>query len=359
MRGELSPFQTFVVGSLPRPRWVQEVVEDRREGRLDHEAAAKLLDGAVPLAVRLQERAGLDVVSDGEWRRESYVKVFSETVDGFAPGEPRTPIPGAPPDMVVAAPLEQRRPLAVPEVEFVRTLREGPVIVALPSPYILAWRTWSPDPSARVYPTREEFMEACVPILRAELRALAALGVEHVQIDEPWLLMLVDPAERERRGVDDVEREIEICVGVVNKVLEGAGDLTTSLHLCHGHFNRQRATDGGYDRIIEALAEINVDRLAMEFAAPQSHGVGVLRRFPADKVLGLGVIDHCDPHVETPKEVVARVEAALEHIPPDRITLNPDCGFAPGSLNPMNMDEAYEKLRAMCRGSAVLRERFA
>ena len=358
MTARFAPFETLVVGSLPRPRWVQEVVEDRREGRLTHDEADSLLDAAVPLAVRLQERAGLDVVSDGEWRRESYVKVFSENVDGFAAGERRTRISAAPPDMTVVAPLEQRRPLAAGEVEFVRTLRDGPVIVALPSPYILAWRTWTEGRSSQAYATREELMEACVPILRGELELLAGLGVEHVQIDEPWLLMLVDPTEQERRGVTDLEHEIETCVRVVNQVLEGADGLTTSLHLCHGHFNRQRATDGGYEPIIEALGEINVDRLAMEFAAPQSHGVDVLRRFPADKVLGLGVIDHCDPHVERPEEVVARAEAALEHLPPERVTLNPDCGFAPGSLNPMSIDEAYAKLGALSRGAALLRERF-
>jgi 5-methyltetrahydropteroyltriglutamate--homocysteine methyltransferase len=166
------PFQTFVVGSLPRPRWVQEVVEDRREGRLTRDEADALLDAAVPLAVRLQERAGVDVVSDGEWRRESYVKVFSENVDGFAPGERRTRISAAPPDMTVVAPLAQRRPLAAGEVEFVRTLRDGPVIVALPSPYILAWRTWTAERSSQAYGTREELMEACIPILRGELGCL-------------------------------------------------------------------------------------------------------------------------------------------------------------------------------------------
>ena len=351
-------FETFVVGSLPRPRWVQEVVEDRREGRLDPDAAAALLDAAVPSAVRLQERAGLDVVSDGEWRRESYVKVFSENVDGFAAGESQTRIPGAPPDMVVVAPLVQLRPIAAREVAFLRTIRDGPVVVALPSPYILAWRTWSAERSRDAYATREEFMEACIPILHAELRELAESGVDHVQIDEPWLLMLVDPAERERRGVTNIGHEIETCVNAVNAMVDGIAGVTTSMHLCHGHFNRRRATDGGYEPIIEALAEIRVDRFAMEFAAPHSHGVGVLDRFPADKTLGLGVIDHCDPHVETPMEVVARAEEALQHIPPERLTLNPDCGFAPGSRNPMDLDEAYEKLRALCRGALLLRERY-
>src|SRR6185312_11730256 len=129
--------------------------------------------------------------------------------------------------MTVVAPLIQRRRLAVPEVQFVRQLRSAPVIVALPSPYILAWRTWTSERSGHVYATREELMQACIPILRDELRALAAIGVEHVQIDEPWLLMLVDAVERERRGITAIETEVETCLRVVNEVLEGAEGLTT------------------------------------------------------------------------------------------------------------------------------------
>ena len=130
------------------------------------------------------------------------------------------------------------------------------------------------------------------------------MGVDHVQIDEPWLLMLGDPAHRERYGVDDFEREIERCVTVVNALLEGFDGLPTSLHLCHGHFRRARATSGGYDPIMDALGRIQVDRLALEFAAAESQGIAVLADFPDDKILGLGVIDHCEPRVETPAEVV-------------------------------------------------------
>ena len=146
-------------------------------------------------------------------------------------------------------------------------------------------------------------------------------------------------------------------MNAVNAMVDGIAGVTTSMHLCHGHFNRRRATDGGYEPIIEALAEIRVDRFAMEFAAPHSHGVGVLDRFPADKTLGLGVIDHCDPHVETPTEVVARVEKALEHIPPERLTLNPDCGFAPGSRKPEWISTRPTRSCAQC--AAVRAGRFA
>ena len=116
-------------------------------------------------------------------------------------------------------------------------------------------------------------------------------------------------------------------------------------------------TTGPYDLIMEALGEMDVDRLAMEFATPDAGGVDSLRRFPSDKTLGLGVVDHTDRHVETPEEIVERASRAMEHVPAERLTLNPDCGFSPSSLNPTDIDEAYLKLKALCAGARMLRER--
>lgn len=356
MTRDTTLFPTYVVGSLPRPHWVKDVIEERREGRLSYEDADRLLDAAVPSAVRMQERAGLTYVSDGEWRRESYVKVFCEHVDGFkleaVPSVSRTIK-----DPAVVAPLRQHSPLAADAARFLVKSTGAKTIVAVPSPYILGWRTWHAELSRSAYPTREEFMAACVPILQREMRALIEVGVDHIQIDEPWLLMLVDPEHRRRIGATDVAKEIDLCVRMVNAVAEAAGNVPTSMHLCHAHFNRRRFSEGGYELIIEALGRINVSRFAMEFSAPQSHGVDVLAKFPKGKILGLGVIDHCDPQVETPETVVSRVEAALRYVPPERVTLNPDCGFSPSTQNPMNFDEAYLKLASMCRAAEMLRSK--
>ncbi|MBI4305526.1 MAG: cobalamin-independent methionine synthase II family protein [Chloroflexi bacterium] len=349
-------FQTYVVGSLPRPRWVRDVIEDRRDGRLSTQDADRLLDSAIPSAIAMQERAGLTYVSDGEWRRESYIKVFSEHVDGFKL-EAVPSVSRVVKEPAVVNPLRQRSPLAADAARFLVKATSQKSIVAIPSPYILGWRTWHAEYSKTAYPTREEYMEACVPILQSEMRALADAGVDHIQIDEPWLLMLVDPEHRKRIGATDMEKQIELCVKMVNAVTEAAGDVPTSMHLCHAHFNRQRYSEGGYEPIIDALGEIKVKRFAMEFAAPQSHGVDVLARFPKSKILGLGVIDHCDAQVEDPSTVVARVEAALKYVPPARVTLNPDCGFSPSTQNPMNFDEAYLKLASMCKAAEILRER--
>ena len=356
----VEPFSTFVVGSLPRPVWVRELILDRKAGRIDESAADRLLDAAIPAAVRLQERAGLDYLSDGEWRRESYTRVMSEAVDGFQNdlipvGDP------APPDMAypaVVSKLRRRRSLAAGEVSFLRGQTDSKVIVALPSPYIIGWRMWSAAHSTPAYPTREEFMAACTEIIREEVRELSEMGVDAVQIDDPDMAMLVDPSYRERMGITDVDREIELSLRCVNGAAADAGDTLVSVHFCHSHFDRRHTTTGPYDLIMEALGEMRVDRLAMEFATPDAGGVDSLRRFPSDKTLGLGVVDHTDRHVETPEEIVERASRAMEHVPAERLTLNPDCGFSPSSLNPTDIDEAYLKLKALCAGARTLRERY-
>ena len=349
----LEPFTTFVVGSLPRPQWLRDLIEDRKSGSITYAEADALLDDAVPSAIRLQERAGIDYVSDGEWRRESYVKVFSEHVSGFTLDAKPMITPNLY-DPVVSERIEQQSDLATDAARFLLKHAKRKAIVALPSPYILGWRMWKQKLSAGAYPTREEFIEACIPIVRNEIGKLAALGVDHVQLDEPWMLMMADPEHRARSGAGELAEEIDLCIRTINKTVAGV-EIPLSMHLCHGHFNRRRSTDTGYEAIIEALGDIQVERFAMEFAAPQSHGIDALSQFPKDKVLGLGVIDHCDAAIESPEDVVARAEAAMKHVDADRITLNPDCGFSPGVQNPMDWDEAYLKLRALAAGSATLK----
>jgi 5-methyltetrahydropteroyltriglutamate--homocysteine methyltransferase len=352
-------FPTFVVGSLPRPEWVREVIEDRKSGRIATDAAEKLLDDAVPSAVRLQERAGLDYLSDGEWRRESYVKIFADAVDGFLPDA----IPSGPasPNLMYPAVVERlvpRRPIAAEAASFLKGHTNSKVIVAIPSPYTIARRMWSAEHSRQAYDTRDEFLDDCIPIVRQELQRLMDLGVDAVQLDDPWLALLVDPAYRERVGITDVDHEIEMSVRGVNGATEGiweSGKLFLSVHLCHAHSNRRHSTRGPYDLIMGALGRINVHRFAMEFATPDSEGIAVLKRFPENKILGLGVVDHTDRHVETPEEVARRAEAAMEFVPKERLSLNTDCGFAPSSVNPMDLDEAYLKLKALCQGAELLR----
>ncbi|MBM3944104.1 MAG: cobalamin-independent methionine synthase II family protein [SAR202 cluster bacterium] len=358
MAGQL--FETYVVGSLPRPQWVRDLIEDRKRGRISWADADRLLDTAVPSAISLQERAGVDYISDGEWRRESYVKVFADAVDGFGYDlhvEGATHRASALPYPAVVSKVRPRKPIAADEANFLKRHSKAKVIVAIPSPYTVGRRMWTKEHSTKAYPKREEFMEACIPIIRQEIQRLVKAGVDAIQLDDPWLALLVDPDYRKRENITDVDAEKALCVRCVNESTRGFDNVAFSVHLCHAHFNRKHGTVGPYDLIIDALGPMNVRRFAMEFATPDAGGIGVLKRFPKDKVLGLGCVDHTDKNVETPEQVVARVEAAMEMVPKERVTLNPDCGFSPSATNPMDLDEAYLKLKAMSAAARLLREK--
>ena len=215
----LPMFATFVVGSLPRPVWVRELIERRKRGEVGAAAAERVLDDAVPAAIRMQEAAGLDFVSDGEWRRESYVKVFADAVAGFEPDLIAGGRGAAYP--AVTGTLRQERPIALDEARFVQRTSARRTLMAVPSPYTVARRMWSPEHSTAAYATREDFMEACIPIINGELKRLTSLGVDAIQLDDPWLALLVDPEYRERVGIGDIDHEIDMAVQGVNGAVEG------------------------------------------------------------------------------------------------------------------------------------------
>ncbi|HCU73889.1 MAG TPA: hypothetical protein DGO43_08770, partial [Chloroflexi bacterium] len=206
-------FPTMVVGSLPRPVFIRELIERRKCGEVSEAEAELVLDDVVPAAIRLQEAAGVDFVSDGEWRRESYVKIFADAVAGFGadlirarPGSNAAAYPA------VISKLCQKRPLALAEAKFLVSSTTRRTIVALPSPYTIARRMWSSEHSTAAYPTRACFMEDCIPIVNEEVKRLTALGVDAIQLDDPWLVLLVDPEYRAREQITDISAEIEMSI---------------------------------------------------------------------------------------------------------------------------------------------------
>ena len=354
-------FETFVVGSLPRPQWVKDLIDDRKNNLINKLDAKLLLDQAVPSAIKMQERAGVDYISDGEWRRESYVKVFADSVSGFEKGliSDPTGVSGLEYPAIVSN-MKKIDDIAVSESVFLKNITQSKTIIALPAPYTIGRRMWSPEHSSSAYETSDDFVQACIPIIREEIKNLIDIGVDAIQLDEPWLALLVDPDYRKRSNISgsQIDHEIQLSIQSINSVVEGLEKIPFSIHLCHAHYNRKHGTKGPYDLIIDALSDINVDRFAMEFATPDAGGLEVLSKFPKNKTIGLGVIDHTDINIETPEIVVNRVEKAMEYIDKSHITLNPDCGFAPSSQNPMDFDEAYKKLRSMSEGSKLLRAKY-
>jgi 5-methyltetrahydropteroyltriglutamate--homocysteine methyltransferase len=199
-------------------------------------------------------------------------------------------------------------------------------------------------------------MEALIPLLRDELIAVRDAGVTIAQFDDPHLCLFVD--ERVRAQYPDPEREIRLCVEMLNAIVEGVAGVTIALHLCRRNRGREGwVGEGGYDPILPALRALHVHQYVMEFTIPVAGDLRVLRELPADRQVGLGCVDCRGEHIDSTDEIVARVEQALAHLRPDQILLNPDCGFAPGSAADIPLDEAYLKLQNEAQAARLLRAR--
>ncbi len=368
-------FPTSVIGSLPRPKWVLDLLLRHQSGELGAEALDAAIDKAIAFAIGLQENAGLDIISDGEWRRIGYFEVFAQMVEGFRRAEYRTqalapeitPDTGlSPPQQwtlkefqqaLVVKPMAYSRPIAAGGAAYLRRNTQRGTKVALPSPHMVGGRLWHADYSSGAYATRRDFIEAVIPILRSEVLALRDVGVDVVQFDDPWLCFFVDPEHRAR--FEDPDAEVERAIDDLNRVVAGIEGLKTALHVCRGNRARTVYANGDYEPIMPYLLKADVDQLAMEFAVSQAGDVAIFGAFPTDKEIGLGVVDVRGEIADSPEQIVARVEKALKYLAPEQITLNPDCGFAPTSTNPISLEEAYLKLRAMAQAAGILRERYA
>ena len=192
--------------------------------------------------------------------------------------------------------------------------------------------------------------------MRAEVIALRDIGVDIIQFDDPWLCFFVDPEHRAR--FDDPEAEIERAIDDLNRVLAGIEGIRSALHVCRGNRARTVYAKGDYEPIMPHLLRADVDQLAMEFAVSQAGDVSIFEQFPTDKEIGLGVVDVRGEIADKPALIIERVEKALKFLQPEQITLNPDCGFAPTSTNPISLEESYVKLRAMSQAAETLRQRY-
>jgi 5-methyltetrahydropteroyltriglutamate--homocysteine methyltransferase len=347
-------FPTTVVGSMPRSQFVRDLFDPAIVERLGPERVAEQMDQAVAYVIAMQEAAGIDVISDGEWRRLSYIGVIADIVHGFERGT-RDGLSWH----VVTDRMTPKRPgLIAEEANFLIRHTRAFAKVALPSPYLLGQRMWEADKSSKAYPTREAFMQALVPILREELRQLADVGIEIAQFDDPHLCLFVDP--RVRAQFENPQREMDLCVDLINQIIDGVPGIRTAIHLCRR--NKARAGwvgEGGYDPILPALKRLHVQQYMMEFTIPAAGDLSVLREIPDDRTVGLGCVDCRGEHIDTPEEIVARVERVLQFLRPDQIWLNPDCGFAPGSAADIPIDEAYAKLKNESVAAQMLRAKYS
>jgi 5-methyltetrahydropteroyltriglutamate--homocysteine methyltransferase len=344
---------------MPRPQFLRDLLDPRAEGQVPEDAYQKRLDAATQYVIAMQEASGLDLISDGEWRRRSYIGVIAEVVHGFDAYVVDDALGTARPFHVVVAPMAPRRPGRIAEeARFLVQHTDRLTKVCLPSPYLLGQRMWDPERSRQAYSTREAFMRALVPVLRAELEAVARTGVTVAQFDDTHLCLFVDPAIRAQ--FDDPQREIDLAVDLLNEVVAGVRGVTIAVHLCRGNAGRLGWKGaGGYETLVPAMRRLAVQQYVLEYAIPVAGDMAVLRALPEDRLIGLGCVDVRGEQIDTVEQIAARVEEALRHVDAARLSLNPDCGFAPGSAAPIPIDEAYAKLQREVQAASLLRERFA
>ena len=349
-------FPASVVGSMPRPPLVLDLINDRPP--LARRAYQVAMDAAVRNIVALQERAGIDVVTDGEWRRKSYIGVIAELAHGFELGY--NPVDGRPWTIVVDKLAPKQPGFIAREIAFVKQITSKQIKATLPAPALLGERMWHPQKSAKAYPRREDFVVDCVPILRHELELISAAGADIVQIDDPHLCLFVDP--HVRAGYDNADKAADFAVETVNAVAEASAGAKLAVHLCRRAGARVRGEaefQGSYDPILPQLNRLNVHHLTMEFTAPGAGDLAVFRRLREDFEIGLGCVSVTPGQVDDPATIASRVRRALKFLAPERIVLNPDCGFAPGSGAAVSVEEAYQKLCNEAAAARLLREEFA
>ena len=348
-------FPTSVVGSMPRSNFVQDLINDKpplSPERYEHE-----MDAAVRYIVALQEHAGLDVLTDGEWRRKSYIGVIAELAHGFELGY--NPADNRPWTIVVDKLSAKTPGFIAREITFLKKITNRKIKATLPSPALLGERMWHSEKSKKAYPNRDDFVRDCVPILRRELELIREAGADIVQIDDPHLCLFVDPQVRAQ--YPNADAAADFSVDMVNQLVSGISGIKLAVHLCRRAGARVRGEaqfQGGYDPILKQLNNLKVHHLTMEFTAPGAGDMAVFKKLREDFEIGLGCVSVAPGQVDSVETIVSRVKQACQFLAPERITLNPDCGFAPGSGAVVSIDEAYQKIRNEVAAAEILRQEF-
>lgn len=358
---KLPPFYTQVIGSLPRPAAVRELLA--RRASMPPRQFQAAMDDCVRFAIRLQELAGLDVVSDGEWRRRHYIGEWLDRVGGFERVRTYQHAGQTKKTDVVVRRMTGTRPVWARDARFLVGHSTRLTKFAIPSPFLIAIRMWHEDYSRDAYPTLQHFLEHLTKLLAREARALVNEGVDVLQIDDPALTYFCDRRlvetgdshdERLRRNWD-IDRQFPQAIDCINQIADGLR-AEVHLHCCHSVYKRQSDVHGDYKPILPRLKDAHVDRVNLEFAYHGTGHVDDLALLPPHLGVGMGVVDVRSDKLQSVEEIVALAAAGAKQLAPRRIALNPDCGFAPDAGEPPTIDEAFEKLRRLCEAAKGLRK---
>jgi 5-methyltetrahydropteroyltriglutamate--homocysteine methyltransferase len=338
MSGKLPLLPTSVVGSYSWPSWLSSGIEAARRGEFGPVDWQEMLDDAVDTALRDQEDAGVDIVTDGEMRRVGFFTAeFYSHLTGLRALEPDRKKGSAGHDQQhrfeVLEPFTAPNGLGVvAEYEYARQRTNKPLKVTIPGPFTLAGRLRP----GKVYKNRQEAAWAFAPIINAELKALVQAGADLIQIDEPSPAIHPD--------------DLADFVGLFNAAVEGIR-IRLAAHLCFGNYAGRPLAKRTYAPVFDQMLQFKVDQLVLEFANRELAELELCREIAAHKDLAVGLVDVKSYYVETPEDVAARIRQALQFVPAERLCIVPDCGFSQTARW-----AARAKLKAMVAGTRLVRK---
>ncbi len=358
-------YRAEVIGSMLRPGYLKEARSNWAARKLSTRAFKEVEDRAVDDAIALQEKCGVDVITDGEMRRTHFIAPLTDVISGVKEIPAFTRVWRKPHEKdqkaeeaniqvqyAVVEKIRRQRSLTNEEFTYARRRAHLPLKVTLPSPLMMTLR-WSPDYSRDAYPDPFDLFRDAADIVKQEARELAALGCEYIQLDAPELGMLCD-AERRRqdfgeRGMDP-ERLLTDGIDIINSVADVAG-VDFALHLCRGNNKGYYVGEGGYDAVAKTVftRARNFSRFLLEFDDWRSGSFEPLRDIPTDKGVVLGLISSKSIELEPREEIIKRIEEASRYFPREQLGLSTQCGFGTvweGNPIPESTQEAKLRLVA-------------
>jgi len=383
-----SLFPVTVVGSWPRPPWLIQALRKRQAGESSFKEFNTVADDAVLASVKQQEDAGVDIVSDGEQRRDNFYSFVVEKLDGiklmtvaqlldfvkdrasFEESLRALDVPAfAMKSPVAVGQVHARDSLALDELKFLKEHTDRKTKIPLPGPYMLTRSSWFPGLSDKAYPEIEDLGREVSGILRREVLALKDAGADFVQFDEPVLSQVVYGAEGAETFMcaalasrKDPTQELSYALELMNRTVQGISGIKLGVHVCRGNWSRREDVllKGNYGPLLPYLTEMKVDQLVLEFATPRAGELEVFKEYGDEKEIGLGVVNPRSSEVESPDLIEKRVRDATKFFDPSKIYLNPDCGFGTFAERPVNdATTASAKLQAISTAAKRLRQGIA
>jgi 5-methyltetrahydropteroyltriglutamate--homocysteine methyltransferase len=362
-----TPYRADHIGSLLRPPELLQARAAYDQGRLTLAQLRQSEDTAILQALELQRQVGIDVYTDGEYRRRWFAAAFEESVEGITEdpeaavdrrwqGQHNAQAMATAADLrltqrVVGAKLRQVRRLTAHESGFLQQHAPGPFKITMPGVMTRALAWYKPGLTDRFYPTRADLVQEFVGMIQREVQALLDEGVAYIQLDSlHYVIRLADPRYRQQmtQTGTDLDKELDEVIAADNASLQGARKpgVTVGLHMCRGNNRSAWISEGGYEAVAEkAFNLLDVDRFLLEYDTERAGGFEPLRFVPRGKTVVLGLISSKVPQLESQDQLRRRIDEAAQYVAMEHLALSPQCGFAstaPGNM--LTWDEQRRKL---------------